>query len=63
MVGTAANALTGLVFGPIFLTHLTGMTPPGSLAYAAAATVLIVYAVGVIASFWLPEPSHDEAHE
>jgi hypothetical protein len=63
MVGTAANALTGLVFGPIFLSHLTGMTPPGSLAYAAAATGLIVYAVGVVASFWLPEPSHDDAHE
>src|SRR5204863_4752770 len=56
MIGTSANALTGLVLGPIFLSQLTGMTRPGSLAYAAAATASIVYAVGLIASFWLPEP-------
>ncbi len=63
MVGTAANALTGLVFGPLFLSQMTGITRPASLAYAAATTALIVYAIGVIASFWLPEPSHDDAHE
>lgn len=62
MIGTSANALTGLVFGPIFLSSMTGITRPASLAYAAALTALIVYAVGLIASFWLPEPSHDDAH-
>jgi hypothetical protein len=63
MIGTSANALTGLVFGPIFLSSLTGMTRPASLAYAAALTALIVYFVGLVASFWLPEPSNDDAHE
>ncbi|MSR57838.1 MAG: MFS transporter [Planctomycetaceae bacterium] len=63
MVGTSANALTGLVFGPLFLSSLTGMTRPGSLAYAAALTVLIVYAIGLFASFWLPEPSAEETHD
>jgi len=62
MVGTSANALTGLVFGPLFLATFTGMTRPGSLAYAAAATAAIVYGVGFVASFLLPEPSHDAEH-
>lgn len=62
MIGTSANALTGLLFGPIFLSSLQGMTRPGSLAYAAAATAIIVYGIGLIASFWLPEPTgeHDK---
>jgi MFS family permease len=64
MVGTSANALTGLVFGPLFLASFTGMTRPGSLAYAAAATAAIVYVVGFAASFLLPEPEHDvERHD
>ncbi len=62
MIGTSANALTGLVFGPLLLSSMTGITRPASLAYAAALTALIVYLVGLIASFWLPEPTHDEAH-
>lgn len=62
MIGTSANALTGLVFGPIFLSSMTGISRPSSLAYAAALTAAIVYAMGLIASFWLPEPSHDDAH-
>jgi hypothetical protein len=63
MIGTSANALTGLLFGPLFLSSMTGMTRPGSLAYAAGVTALIVYAVGLIASFWLPEPSGEESHD
>ena len=62
MIGTSANALTGLVFGPILLSSMAGITRPASLAYAAALTALIVYLLGLIASFWLPEPSHDDAH-
>jgi len=62
MFGTAANGLTGLIIAPIFLgmAHL-GLSRPGSLAYAAAVTAGLVYFVGLIASFWLPEPSADEA--
>jgi MFS family permease len=51
MIGTSAA---------LFTTTLAGSMPGGSpgqqMAYAAAAVGLIVYAVGVAASFWLPEP-------
>jgi MFS family permease len=63
MFGTAANALTGLLFWPMLQEHVKGMSRPGTLAYAAAATALIVYAVGVVASFWLPEPSATDSHD
>lgn len=63
MVGTSANALTGLVLGPMFLASMTNLTRPGSLAYAAGATALIVYAIGLTASFWLPEPAAEELPE
>jgi MFS family permease len=62
MFGTSANALTGLLLGPMFLSSLEGVTRPGSLAYAAAATVFLVYLIGVVGSFFLPEPN-DEAHD
>ncbi len=64
MFGTAANALTLLLFQPLIQTHHMkdwGLTRPGTIAYAAAATAGLVYLVGLIASFWLPEPSADEA--
>lgn len=62
MIGTAANGLTGLIIAPIFLGMANlGLTRPGALAYAAAVTAGLVYLVGLIASFWLPEPSADEA--
>lgn len=62
MFGTAANGLTGLVIAPIFLGMANlGLTRPGALAYAAAVTAGLVYLIGLIASFWLPEPSADEA--
>ena len=34
-----------------------------SIAYAAAAMVLFVYAVGVVTSFWLPEPKSEALPE
>lgn len=64
MFGTAANALTLLLFQPMVETHHMkdwGLSRPGTIAYAAAATAGLVYLVGLIASFWLPEPSADEA--
>ena len=64
MFGTAANALTLLLFQPLIQTHHMkdwGLSRPGTIAYAAAATAGLVYLVGLIASFWLPEPSADEA--
>lgn len=56
MVGTAANALTGRLFAPLMLSSLHGLTRPGSLAYAAAATALLVYAIALVGSCFLPEP-------
>ena len=51
MIGTSAALLT---------TTLAAMMPGGSpsvrMGYAAAAVALLVYSVGFIASFWLPEP-------
>ena len=55
MVGTAASFLTAsLAFGP--MGHL-------SIAYAAAAVGLLVYAVGLAGSFWLPEPATEALPE
>jgi hypothetical protein len=51
MIGTSAALLT---------TQLANVMPGANaatqLAYAAAAVGLLVYAVGLGASFWLPEP-------
>lgn len=62
MVGTSANALTGLLLAPMFLAAFKdqALTRPASLAFAAAVTVLLVYGLGNIACFFLPEPSAKE---
>lgn len=58
MIGTSAVLLT---------TQLSGIMPGGSpsikLAYAAAGVAFFVYAVGLISSFWLPEPEREELPE
>jgi len=51
MIGTSAALLTTQL-----ANIMPGETPAAQLAYAAAAVGLLVYAVGVAASFWLPEP-------
>ena len=51
MIGTSAALLT--------TTLANGM----KLAYAAAAVALLVYGVGFLASFWLPEPQQDKLPE
>jgi hypothetical protein len=45
MIGTSAALLTAQL--------ANGMT----LAYAAGTVALLVYAIGFISSFWLPEPN------
>jgi MFS family permease len=58
MIGTSAALLTTQ------LTHvLPGGTAATKLAYAAAGVAFLVYAVGLIASFWLPEPKQEELPE
>jgi hypothetical protein len=52
MLGTSAA---------LVVTSLVGLMPGGTasrqLAYAAGIVGLAAYAVGFVASFWLPEPS------
>jgi MFS family permease len=54
MIGTSAALVT---------TTLAPMMPAKSVALAAATVGFGVYAVGFIASFWLPEPAHEELPE
>ncbi|PYT29430.1 MAG: MFS transporter [Acidobacteria bacterium] len=58
MLGTSAALAT---------TQLANVMPgagaPAKLAHSAAAVAFLVYAVGFIASFWLPEPKQDHLLE
>ncbi|HXW07944.1 MAG TPA: MFS transporter [Vicinamibacterales bacterium] len=58
MIGTYAAWVT-----PQLATIMPGGAPARQLAYAAAAVALFVYLGGVISSFWLPEPKHEELPE
>ncbi len=51
LVGTFAAVVTTQM-----ATVMTGSTPFVKLAYSAAAVGFLVYAVSLVASFWLPEP-------
>ncbi len=54
MIGTSAALLTTQ-----FSHMMPGATPAVKLAYAAAAVGFLVYAVGLVCSFWLPEPRQE----
>jgi hypothetical protein len=58
MVGTSAALLTTQM-----AAVMPGETPAKHLAYGAAAVAFIVYAIGLLASFWLPEPAREELPE
>jgi len=58
MIGTSAALLTTQ-----FAAVMPGGGPSVHLAYAAAAVAFIAYAIGLIASFWLPEPERQELPE
>ncbi len=58
MVGTSAALLTTQL-----ANVMPGAGPSTKLAYAAAAVGLLSYAVGLLASFWLPEPEKDKLPE
>lgn len=55
MIGTSFAMLTTTLANSIF-----GATPYAKLAYAAATVGLLVYAMGFISSFWLPEPAQEK---
>jgi MFS family permease len=54
MIGTAAALLTTSLAG-----SMPGVSPGVQMAYAAATVGLMVYAIGFLASFFLPEPGRD----
>ena len=58
MIGTSAALLTTQL-----AATMPGTTPSARLALAAAGVALLVYSVGLIASFWLPEPPTDRLAE
>jgi len=58
MIGTSAALLTTQI-----AAVMPGGTPAAHLAYGAAAVAFIVYAIGLTASFWLPEPKQEELPE
>jgi len=58
MIGTSAALLTTQ-----FAAVMPATTPAGRLALGAAAVAALVYAVGLLASFWLPEPPRDRLVE
>ena len=58
MFGTSGALLTTQL-----ANVMPGLTPFTRLAHAAAAVVFLVYLVGFIASFWLPEPKQEKLPE
>jgi MFS family permease len=58
MVGTSAALLTSQL-----AASMPGSTPSAHLAYAAATVGFLVYAIGLILSFYLPEPQQEELPE
>jgi len=58
MIGTSAALLTSRL-----ALSVPGTTPNMKLAYAAACVALLVYAIALVGSFWLPEPKEEELPE
>lgn len=58
MIGTSAALLTTQI-----AATMPGATPAAHLAYGAAAVAFLVYGIGLVASFWLPEPVREELPE
>jgi hypothetical protein len=56
MAGTGFNPLAANLLVPFFLTSLSGVSRPASVAYAAATVIVLVYGLALVLSFWLPEP-------
>ena len=60
VIGTSAALLTTNLAAAQFMP---GSTPSIKLANASAAVALLVYAVGSLACFWLPEPKEEDLPE
>ena len=55
MIGTSAALLTTQL-----VASMPGTSLPTRLAYACALVGTAAYVIGVVASFWLPEPAREE---
>lgn len=55
MIGTSAAMLTTQL-----ANTMPGATPFSKLAYSASAVAALVYVIGFLASFWLPEPTQEK---
>jgi MFS family permease len=58
MIGTSAALLTTQL-----QLRMPGESATTKLAYAAAGVAFVMFAIGLIASFWLPEPKQEELPE
>jgi hypothetical protein len=58
MIGTMAALVTTQL-----ANSMPGASAPSRLAYASAVVGTAAYAIGLVASFWLPEPSREELPE
>lgn len=58
MIGTSAALVTTQM-----ANVMPGVGPASKLAYSAAAVAFVVYGLGFLASFWLPEPKQDHLME
>ena len=65
MFGTSAQAFTSFAMAPLLLSLIPtlALDPTANTAYAAAATAFIVLVLGVIVTFWLPQPKEEVAQE
>jgi hypothetical protein len=57
MIGTSFAAITSLVSG---LQFIPGGDDPTRVAFTAGGVALLVYLVGFLCSFFLPEPREEE---
>ncbi len=64
MFGTSAQALTSYIMAPLVIASLIpGLDRTANTAYAAAATAALLLVLGVIVTFWLPQPKEEIAQE
>jgi MFS family permease len=63
MFGTSAQGLTSYIMAPFLLSLIPTLDRTANTAYAAAATAALLLVVGVILTFWLPQPKEEVAQE
>ena len=64
MFGTSAQGLTSYIMAPYLIVALIpGLDRTANTAYAAAATAALLMILGVILTFWLPQPKEEVTQE